>query len=76
MTGKRRWKPLRVPPSWIKPGARAQWHFIMSYYDGRAATILDAPTQTAAGDWLVTIRLDEDGRHVRAPIEALDPLHA
>lgn len=71
--GKREWKPLRVPPTWIREGVRATWHFVMSYEgDGRACTITSAPYQLASGDWLVRVKLDEDGRTVPAAIESLD----
>lgn len=73
--GKREYKPIRVPPSWVKPGARCVYNFIMSYAgDGKPATITGEPYQLASGDWLVEIVRDEDGRSIRAALEALDQL--
>lgn len=74
-TGKREYKPIRVPPSWIKPNARCLYNFIMSYAgDGKPATITGEPYQLAGGNWLVMIERDEDKRRIPAALEALDPL--
>lgn len=71
-SGRRAWKKLNTPPSWIKPGARVLWHFVMSYNgDGKPGRITGEPYQTGAGDWLVRVELDE-GRSIPAAIEALD----
>jgi hypothetical protein len=56
----------------MRPGTRVLWHFIMSYNDGKPGKIVGEPYQTGAGDWLVRVELDEDGRVVPAAIESLD----
>ena len=74
MSGKRRWSPLSSPPAWQCVGARVLWHFVLSYHEGKPGTITSEPYQTGAGDWLVRVKLDEDGRTIPAAIESLDPL--
>lgn len=71
---KRAWKQLRVPPSWIQPGVRVAYHFIMSYHDSEPATVVDRPYQLASGDWCVMIVRDSDGRRIPAAIESLDEI--
>lgn len=73
LTGRRSWKPLDRAPEWMKPGARALYHFIKSYHHGSPATIVGAPYRNAGG-WFVPIVRDEDGRRIAAEIEGLDPI--
>ena len=70
--GPRHFERGQRPQPWMRDGAPALFHFIMSYHDAEPVTVCGDPYRLASGDWLVPVRR-QDGRTLRAAVEALDP---